>query len=1657
MRLLDNDAPFSILDWFGSPRNKYTFGHKNLTWYLGPSNPIAGDAARGFVRDSIPERFEAFLIQDVYETPDGPLSPDHLRHLCNLASQKTGYVIARSFFGMAGHDSDLYAEGAWIRNEQGLIEFSSDPKSTPYSPHHDINWIFENRSIDGISIADVGHEGPYSIFKIALEAPDAVPLLQGTATEGVIECRQVEIRQETFFTWLEDLIPLPTFMDTHCKTLTQWCGIGPKRVNTLVHLPTFMERNFLFRNKPVSGALYDTVKAAVINTFTTTPLCQTLAKRFPKFYARLAQETATAIIYYDRHVEVASMQALYGAFFDSNSKLLEIRTNKAQPVQDKTSWILGVVLAVTVTASWMFKRRLVRTITGSFIPEEMTLAIGEWCSSHLTSTNVVSALTNFGTKLSDRFVLGDSVLNGYSNLLANPTRLWTQEYDGWMPREIRGLAPVGAKIFTSLYVCMGAPIFEEWLRDTYPRWSFWYNTIYEPFEKYMAGGGVLGAVYSFAFHTLFSRWAKNGMSRKTRIAIHSFHNFAVLQCTDPAELPPVDFSQSMPWWMVPLTLLLIGVGTVISDYMAVDPAQVIIRDRLEKKNTELAEGLYPLWKGTKYPSTTGEYFPENFRPSVEKSLRVKMDGRDIDFELFKDIASCNSLNEYNHERLGIYPILAPVNLMHRPSTSLKNLLIALTTRVFNNPYPEITTKQEWELEEAKRLVLWQNLISRRLQVYPTMYQDRYTFAQALEKMPTAKRLRLQTAQDNLVAYGLYHQTKSVSVKHDELLAVKNNNIKIRAITQFPPEYLALNTTYCHSLADVLHELYSPDVEYIVFNLNPTLPPVIVTWVFASGFTQEQLSNLGQQMKDNQDKVIYVVAGDDCVVSWGPLSKYYGKFGEGDFTAYDHTQGKGPMYADVVKFEHMGIPAEFTKRKDEGTKSPITVRGKTKTFSFKIQADAGIQMPTGDGCTTNVNSGHNIDVGHGYVEEAGSGRTISEIAYSYGFVVKWVSHEDFGQCTFLKGWWVQSSVGQLWLPLPSLVLKNGKLLTDPLVVAKTKNYDQAYKICAYALATSTGNIPRSYPIAGVFLDKLKRLGIANNLTLGTRYKAQCDMEADLNVDSINTQIFERYGIHQEEIQIFENLVEQVNELPTVISHPIYNKLGLDYGMPVGALLGAAELVYFLLEKTYAYLMTETIAKAESKITNLVEKVGGSEDGQLWVKEVCDPFSDTPRRPVGFPDLITGNSVVQVIKQSKTFTFPTASDAHIFLDTVDTEVDMYINNRVAGYGNNTMVVTAAPGVNTHKRGGLIVRSAAVGTPLVASTTTGQIALPRSYTTGGATRVLAKAFEVHNTTNKLNVGGAVTVYRETGGTPYGHNSTCQTYATAWTFPLAAAHAELSDFPTTSATATSIPGSQQWDAEKGCYVVAIMSAQTNNPTEEKSSVIFTGTDSALSGTQRYCNVVAGAASNPPVIANAGAEQLVSPFFGCGAYFSGLPAGTELTVNTIHYIERFVDASNLDLVVLAQPSPYYDAAALELYSKTASRLPHGVKAGDNADGDWIKNIADVLSTFGVPGMPFVKGAVDLWNNLPGSESKRPKQQAKKPMISAEQRKHNAAANAFADKEMKRILQLERQVAQMDRVGAIVGSPSKSLRPMNNQRPQRGGRKPARKPYVVRDRLPGQR
>jgi len=169
----------------------------------------------------------------------------------------------------------------------------------------------------------------------------------------------------------------------------------------------------------------------------------------------------------------------------------------------------------------------------------------------------------------------------------------------------------------------------------------------------------------------------------------------------------------------------------------------------------------------------------------------------------------------------------------------------------------------------------------------------------------------------------------------------------------------------------------------------------------------------------------------------------------------------------------------------------------------------------------------------------------------GFEVKYFPRDSVQTSTFLKGWWQKTATGLQWFPLPSAVLKIGKLLNDPVKITsvtrrgKKYHYDErtAVRMCALALANSYGEVPRNYPILGEFLYTMKRLGLPSTKTLASlqeSWKPRMSATDIFRFDALDS-ILDRYNISPKEVFEVEELLKSIKSLPAYIEHPVFDKL------------------------------------------------------------------------------------------------------------------------------------------------------------------------------------------------------------------------------------------------------------------------------------------------------------------------------------------------------------------------------------------------------------------------------------------------------------------------------------------------------------------------------------
>jgi hypothetical protein len=387
--------------------------------------------------------------------------------------------------------------------------------------------------------------------------------------------------------------------------------------------------------------------------------------------------------------------------------------------------------------------------------------------------------------------------------------------------------------------------------------------------------------------------------------------------------------------------------------------------------------------------------------------------------------------------------------------------------------------------------------------------------------------------------------------------------------------------------------------------------------------------------------------------------------------------------------------------------------------------------------------------------------------------------------------------------------------------------------------------------------------------------------------------------------------------------------------------------------------------EKRIDQMTESVGVTRDGNNWLKVTLDPFSDVDIVCEGYPDNNCGNSIVQKIKKQITVSKPTSIgavpwDAHIYWCATEYPSQVYDT-----IGQDPTFWAQSPQVTPHNTGGLCVRTGVSGTPLVESNFSQNVALDAQYFAAGGMRVIGKAFEVRDTTAPLNRQGASIMWRQPSPTG---NETASVLngVTSQTSPVDVTFQQ--SIPETAAEARLLPGSKTLKSEEGCYVVAVLQQQDVPVNRDAGNQAVRILDSTLAATHFWFTPIQIGLLNIPFT---GALSHTDVFLPNGAFFTGLNPLSTLTVDVCWIIERFPNKTNADLVVLARPSPNFDPAALELYGKTACHLPVGTKVADNDAGDWIKNIADTLATFGVPGMPIVKAGVDLFRVFSSNNGKK--------------------------------------------------------------------------------------
>jgi len=382
-----------------------------------------------------------------------------------------------------------------------------------------------------------------------------------------------------------------------------------------------------------------------------------------------------------------------------------------------------------------------------------------------------------------------------------------------------------------------------------------------------------------------------------------------------------------------------------------------------------------------------------------------------------------------------------------------------------------------------------------------------------------------------------------------------------------------------------------------------------------------------------------------------------------------------------------------------------------------------------------------------------------------------------------------------------------------------------------------------------------------------------------------------------------------------------------------------------------------ARAEAQIKKTCDRLGISSAGRQWLDVALDPFKDITQRPIGYPDSITAPSVVQVVHDSITIAKPAGVsgnwDCNIFLDTLwkQQSIRETIETPVGMYALSTQQST------NYTRGGLVVRGAAAGTALNTPTTyMGESYVTDVFADDTSSRIIGIGLEVHNTTAELNKQGSVITYRAFDE-PAQYPVTVYSSGNVVTNNQTPMGYELVEPPYTAGEAIDLPGSLQWDAAKGCYIVPRFMNATNEPCDLR---LMAPISKETPYAKTYFPTILQSGGLGPIISINGGQYDSNnahiPFSLSGAYFTGLSPETTLVANLTYYVEQLPSVES-SLRRLATPSCPEDFAALELYTKISRHMPTGVEVNDNFLGAFVAGIARVASMV-APYVPRIINAI---------------------------------------------------------------------------------------------------
>lgn len=560
----------------------------------------------------------------------------------------------------------------------------------------------------------------------------------------------------------------------------------------------------------------------------------------------------------------------------------------------------------------------------------------------------------------------------------------------------------------------------------------------------------------------------------------------------------------------------------------------------------------------------GAYGVPRFKiPAVESQLSydAELDVKKLEVTCYGTPVRLEILSKvYSKFSNGMYPVVITNGLLYVPANSVNNLLVCMVHRLLK-PCPTSYYSKKELVDFDKK---WLDLVLYCDPLFPATpdLQDFNDHLPSLLKPMGSRAKRIINAEEFAITEGCFNNYKKINVKANETIACKIVDgvptIKPRAIADLHPINHAETAPYSRFLVEKLKVTWTPGS---IFALDDGF---LVSIVFVSGYTQEKLSELGRILSTTSIPTV-VVSGDDTVLVLPSFEN--NRFGMGDETMCDQCQSHASIGSAYRWMSKMGCPSAADMYLSQCSMPCVAFRE-----DFHIKAWTRPMLATGLTATTLLNT-VNIGLKNVACLRASVNAekwVVEDVSKSFGFNTKWCVHESLSGVDFLKGWWVPSEQCH-WLPLPSLLVKLGKFMNDPVLLYTRRvkgkkirpSFEDACAFAAYDLYRSLTAIPLNYPILGWFIDMLRRLGkppgvnCVSKLVEDFDYKTQLTATdrvvlTDEEVVLLEDMIINRYQIDQTDLLEVKLLFAGNKLLPVLLVHPVFDRLAsVDYGQVLQA--------------------------------------------------------------------------------------------------------------------------------------------------------------------------------------------------------------------------------------------------------------------------------------------------------------------------------------------------------------------------------------------------------------------------------------------------------------------------------------------------------------------------